>query len=368
MEQILAGLGNRVFLLNNVHEDEPVLFETRWTLSYLRGPLARPEIERLMHGRKAAPDAPVAAPAKPPAEAAAAAPPVLPPEVVQYFVPLSSGVLHYEPRVLGAAEVMFTDSKLGLNEVRDVLYAAPVTDSPVPVDWSSAEAVETPIDSLEKQPAEGATFADLPAAAAKPKNYPAWQKSFALWLYQTQTLELFRSPSLKEVSKIGESERDFRIRLQQRAREERDARAEALRKQFAPKLQALNDRLMRARHKLEQEQAQAQQQTLQSAISIGASILGAFMGRKTMSAANVGRLGTAARQVSRIGKERGDVTMASESVESLTAQIQALEEDFSQQVAAFDTAIDPQTETLERLAVKPKKTGIQVKLLALAWL
>jgi hypothetical protein len=249
-----------------------------------------------------------------------------------------------------------------------VLYAAPVTDSPVPVDWSSAEAVETPIDSLEKQPAEGATFADLPAAAAKPKNYPAWQKSFALWLYQTQTLELFRSPSLKEVSKIGESERDFRIRLQQRAREERDARAEALRKQFAPKLQALNDRLMRARHKLEQEQAQAQQQTLQSAISIGASILGAFMGRKTMSAANVGRLGTAARQVSRIGKERGDVTMASESVESLTAQIQALEEDFSQQVAAFDTAIDPQTETLERLAVKPKKTGIQVKLLALAWL
>jgi DNA-binding ferritin-like protein len=82
----------------------------------------------------------------------------------------------------------------------------------------------------------------------------------------------------------------------------------------------------------------------------------------------VGRLGTAARQVSRIGKERGDVTMASESVESLTAQIQALEEDFSQQVAAFDTAIDPQTETLERLAVKPKKTGIQVKLLALAWL
>jgi hypothetical protein len=48
MEQILAGLGNRVFLLNNVHEDAPEVFQTRWTLSYLRGPLTRTQIKQLM--------------------------------------------------------------------------------------------------------------------------------------------------------------------------------------------------------------------------------------------------------------------------------------------------------------------------------
>ena len=52
MEQLLAGLGNRVFLLNNVHEDEPEVFQTRWTLSYLRGPLTRAQIKRLMDPRK----------------------------------------------------------------------------------------------------------------------------------------------------------------------------------------------------------------------------------------------------------------------------------------------------------------------------
>ena len=48
MEQTLAGLGNRIFLMNNVHEDEPVVFETRWCLSYLRGPLTRTQIKALM--------------------------------------------------------------------------------------------------------------------------------------------------------------------------------------------------------------------------------------------------------------------------------------------------------------------------------
>ncbi|MCA9195081.1 MAG: ATP-binding protein, partial [Planctomycetales bacterium] len=41
MEQTLAALGNRVFLMNNVHDDFPTIFQSRWALSYLRGPLSR---------------------------------------------------------------------------------------------------------------------------------------------------------------------------------------------------------------------------------------------------------------------------------------------------------------------------------------
>ena len=47
MEEILAGLGKRVFLLHNVHENEPVIFQTRWALSYLRGPMTRDQIKTL---------------------------------------------------------------------------------------------------------------------------------------------------------------------------------------------------------------------------------------------------------------------------------------------------------------------------------
>ena len=51
MEQTLAGLASRMFVMNNVHEDAPVVFESRWALSYLRGPLGRNEIRRLMAGQ-----------------------------------------------------------------------------------------------------------------------------------------------------------------------------------------------------------------------------------------------------------------------------------------------------------------------------
>jgi len=53
MEQTLAGLGNRIFLMNNVHEDAPVVLETRWTMSYLCGPLTRNQIKVLMDPVKA---------------------------------------------------------------------------------------------------------------------------------------------------------------------------------------------------------------------------------------------------------------------------------------------------------------------------
>ena len=57
IERILSGLSSRVFLMNNVHEDHPVVFETRWAMSYLRGPLTRAQIKTLMDARRGAPAA-----------------------------------------------------------------------------------------------------------------------------------------------------------------------------------------------------------------------------------------------------------------------------------------------------------------------
>jgi hypothetical protein len=376
MEQTLAGLGNRVFLLNNVHEDAPVLFETRWTLSYLRGPLARPEIRRLMSGR-AAPAAPVAAPpAAAPAKAAAAsaapstastAAPVLPPEVPQFFIPLTGAVQQYDPGILGAAQVRFADPKLGVDTTSTLIYAAQIADAAVPVDWAKAEALEIALDALSKQPTEGATFSNLPSPAANAKNYTAWQKSFAAWIYQNQTLNLLKSASLGAVSNAGESERDFRIRLQHTAREQRDRKIEELRAEYASKIRALTDRIQRAQMKLEQEKQQATAQTVQTALSVGTSLLGAFMGRKTISATNINRIGTAARSAARTGKERGDVTLAESSVESLQQQLQEMESQLQNEIDSLTAASDPATEQFEALAVRPKKTAISIQLVALVW-
>src|SRR6185295_846379 len=64
MERTLAGLGNRVFLMNNTHEDAPEVFQTRWTLSYLRGPLTRNQIKSLTADKAVPQQASTVEPAK----------------------------------------------------------------------------------------------------------------------------------------------------------------------------------------------------------------------------------------------------------------------------------------------------------------
>src|SRR5262249_10576527 len=139
-----------------------------------------------------------------------------------------------------------------------------------------------------------------------------------------QKLDLFRCASLDQLSKPGELERNFRVRLQQAAREARDRRAEELKGHYAPQLATLAERKRRAEQAVERERSQAQQQTLQTAVSVGSALLGAFLGRKTLSVANLNRAATAARAAGRYRKEAQDVERAGDSVEAVQKQIDDL--------------------------------------------
>ncbi|MFN8885210.1 ATP-binding protein, partial [Gemmatimonas sp.] len=183
MEQTIAGLGKRVFLLHSVHEPAPITFETRWTLSYLAGPMTREQI-RSVTALAPAP-APTAALASAPAlstaatgggfaslDARAAVAPVLPPDVPQYFLPPTrDGALLYNPVVLGLADVSFANAKLGVTEQRRVILMSSVDDGPIALEWDAAERVELEPSALEQRPHDGAAFGALPPVATKARNY-----------------------------------------------------------------------------------------------------------------------------------------------------------------------------------------------------
>ncbi len=390
MEQTLAGLNNRIFLLNNVHEDGTEVFETRWAMSYLRGPLTRTQIKALMTGVKpetepravaqaataaagAAVQPAVAVSPAPVATAAASAAqsrqPVLSPEISQQFLPVRSGAsgsaLIYHPRVIATAEVRFRDKHV--DTIRELTLLAPITDGVVGVDWEQATPIDLPITDLEQQAQPGAEFAELPGPAGKAKSYATWQKDSAAWLYRNQNLELLKSPSLDQASDPGEAERDFRIRLQQTAREKRDQAVEKLRKKYAPKIAAAEEKLRRAQQAVEREAEQARGQKMQTAISFGATLLSSFMGRKTVSMSTLGRATTAVRGVGRSMKEGQDVDRAQETVEAVNQQLAQLDADFKSETQVIEKSFDSQTESLETVTLKPKKADIAVKLLTLAW-
>jgi len=378
MEQTLAGLGNRVFLLNNVHEDAPEVFQTRWTLSYLRGPLTRTQIKMLMDPVKREPlnvkreTSDTSRSALSTQSSALQARPMLPPDVPQHFISVrgsqpSGSALIYQPMLLGAAQVRVSDSKAGVDVTQDATVLAPISDSAVTVDWDQAVVAGLALADLESAPSGSAQFGAVPSPASKAKSYETWNREFSGWLFRNQKVDLFKSPSTKEVSKPGESERDFRVRLQQSGREARDKQSDSLRQKYAPKIAALQDRIRRAGQMVERQQAESRSSQMQAAISVGASILGAFLGRKTISASNIGRATTAIRGAGRAIKESKDVGQAEENVSALQQQLADLESQFKVETDALAAATDPLSEQLETVSLKPTKANIAVKLVALAW-
>jgi hypothetical protein len=370
MERTLAGLGKRVFLMRNVNEDHPAVFTTRWVLSYLAGPLTREQIKQLMASRKAAP-ATTAAPSPSPQTIAAApvaprpavpsGPPVVPAGTQQFFLPAGgAGEVTYLPRVIGAADLAYTNARYGVQENRRVVRMCAIDDGPVPVDWASSTPVDLDVGALGKVGQSGASYGELPAPAANAKNYAEWGKLLARWIRGSEVLTLYRSPALKLVSRPGESERDFRIRLQQSSREGRDEQVDALRKRYAGRIDTLHERLRRAEQSVAREHEQASQQKWNAASSVGQTVLGALFGRKL----SVSRAGSS---FGRMQKETSDVARAEENVAALHAQLAELEAELGREVDAIASGYDALAETLDPVEIASKTGDVHVHFVGLAW-
>lgn len=374
LEKLLSSLRSRIFLMSNVHRGALEVFETRWALSYLSGPLTRAQIKTLMEAKKkqavAAVTAGGAAP-PPPVRAAAAignARPVLPPDIEQHFLPVRAmGGVTYQPVLFGVAQVRFTDTKTKVDFVREVKYCTLVEDGPVPVNWEQAEELDIEVSELENAPVESASFAELPPAAGKAKSYATWNREFANWLFATQKLEILRSANLNQSSNPGESERDFRVRLSNAAHEARDQAVAALRQKYGPKLAMFEERARKAQQMLEKQQQEASQAKMQTGLSIATTVLGAIMGRGFMTKSAMSGMGSAARTLGKTSREGQDVDRAEDNLHAVLEQKTQLEQQMQEEITALASQFDTLNEKFESLVIVPKKTNIQIRLFSLCW-
>ncbi len=370
VEQMLAGLGNRVFILHNTHEDHPVSFQTRWVMSYLRGPLAREQVKVLMDPVRSnfAPRSETSA-----QNSAAGQPPVLPPEIKSLFVPVRGEravdqELLLMPAVLGAATVHIAHKQLGIDQVLELLVTLSIPADAAALSWDAAKPLDFKFHELQSVAPTEAYFAELPAHILKPRALAALEKSFAIWLHTTQKIDLLRSPSSGKPSRPGESERDFRIRLALEGREERDHKIQALREKYAVKIQALEGRLKAAEEAVEREKAEAKDKKFQSFISFGMAILTGVFGRRKISATTMGRAATAARGMSRTLKAGDDLQRAELKREERQEELENMRQELEQSVQELRSTIDPLHEQLEQLTLRPRKTDCTVNNVGLIWL
>jgi hypothetical protein len=373
VDRILSSLAKRVFLLHDIHEKGLVTFQTRWTMSYLRGPLSRDQIRALTPQPSDAASvqpSPEAAQRPPKAAAAGSADraPVVPPGIEQFFIPAAAASKNvvYSPVVLGAARVAFTDAKLGIDASRDLVYSAPIEDGAVAVDWAKSTRLDVAVSELRRAADAGASFTPLPAAASNAKNYAVWEKSFKQWLAQNERVEVLRHRESGLTSRPDESEGDFKVRVQDASRTSRDQAVDEVRRKYVARQDALAEKLRRAEAAVARETEQSSQQKLQTVVSLGATLFGALLGRKAINAGTLGRATTAARGVGRSMKEAGDIQRASETVEAIRAQAKELDDQIREETQAIAANFE-RAPVLERATLLPKRGQVTVQLLALGW-
>ncbi len=370
MEEILAGLGKRVFLMHNVHEREPVIFHTRWAMSYLRGPLTRQQIKQLMQDRKTPPEEQTTAAQAKPAAQAEASRPLLAPDVPQVFLPHRDATrdVVYEPSLIGVGQVQFVDrGTKAVKHEEEIVLLQDLDDNIMSLDWERAEALALDSSDLESDPRDDASFAAVPKQAGSGKNYVKWRKAFADTLYRTRSFDMYKSPTFREISNPGESERDFRIRLSDMAHKRRDIEIEKLRKKYAIKIERVEERVRKAGLKVDKEKEQVSSQKMNTAISFGTTLLSAFLGRKKLSLGTLGRATTAARGVSRTAKESQDVGRAQADLEALEEKLAALNEELEDEIGELEDRFDPMSEELQTVSLRPRRADVEVRLVALAW-
>lgn len=393
MERLLSALGNRIFLMNNVHNSEPTLFQTRWAMSFLAGPLARGQLSRLMEDRKQRAKSPVAEAAVIDQSAATAdtATPdtatdnraasmtatagdkraILPPELMERFVvterPVSPGYRGvYRPALFAQAAAHYVRSAAKVDLWRDCygLLSGPVAaDSAA---WpSSLWLAEPPPTQAEPEPDMG--FEPLPTGitSAGLKKLDSQLKDY---LYRHHPLQLYRSPLLKQFASPGSSQGAARVELGQQLRELRDRETDRIRSRYVSKFKSLENKIYTAQERVEREKAMLKQTSLSSVINLGTSVLGTFLGNKVSSRSVTTKTGSLLRGASQAAKKKSDTDRAEDALLRLQEELQQLEQEAQSEIDQLAEVYDVHRLELEVVTVPMRKTDFHAKPLVLFWL
>ncbi|MCB0745330.1 MAG: ATP-binding protein, partial [Ignavibacteriae bacterium] len=249
IDRLLSNLDKRVFLLHNVNEPHPVIFNTRWAMSYLRGPLTRTQIKDLMNTEK--PSAPSIIADTTSVSVDSINVSSLPKSIKPLFfkreiAETDIASTQFKPYLIAQADIRFYDRTKKIDLQKTAKFLVPITKEVISVKWNEGYEADFDENLLQKNSTLNLPFAELPAAAKNEKNFSTWENFFEDYLTNEYYLELYSSSELKETSKPNESVRDFKIRLSQITREQRDSEMEKLKDSYQRKIKTIESRIQRA--------------------------------------------------------------------------------------------------------------------------
>jgi hypothetical protein len=391
MEAKLAALGNRVFLMNNVHGNKPVVFQSRWAMSYLRGPLTRDQVKTLMDPLRkefatsspasskhettttapgsavgSASRSPDAAPVRAASSAGSTNRPILPAAIREQFLSVTGRIpdgyqLQYRPGLLGKGKLHYVQASNSIDVWQDTILVQPIHDSPPDDIWDGATVLSAP-PAADAQPDDSGAFADVPTELAREKSYPIFQRQLSDHLYRTAALQLFACQASDQYSQPGEKREDFRTRLQPILAQRRDAVRKQTEDQFGKKLDAIAGRLQVA-----EARASAQKwQFFSKLAGFVWVIVDAVLRMKGMGGR--GRARSPEVALRGVATEKGQQATAQASFDQLAKMKSDLEQERDKSLADIDARYNADTLAITPFELKPRKGDITVDHVSLLWL
>ncbi len=414
-DDLISRLGKRVFLLHNVHEKHPLLFQTRWAMNYLAGPLTRLQLKTLNALVGAGEIRPASGQPRPAAEASlpegkaspggtpfeaaavsrkAASPeeppapdlpgteshPAVPARTMEYFLPnnltltqaaktagrtlpadaRAVGML-YRPVLLAQAEVRFLQRKYNLDyeSIRAALVEEP--DPRGVVRWD--DWLVEPFDErhFDRRPIPGARFASLEAPLNDARTLKSLQSDFTDWIYRTLTVNVRANDRLKVYAGPQVSAAEFREMCAREARAKRDAELEKTAARFERKIASLRSKLAREERELREDEADLQQRKMEEWGTHAENLLGLFGGRKR-------RLTTSLSKRRMTERAKADVEESIEAIADYKQQIADLEAEKAQALQDINDKWAELVGEASEIPVTPYKKDILVTLFGVAWM
>jgi len=358
IRETLSNLKKRTFFLKSAHLEDIRLFSTRWVLSYLKGPLKKDEIAKLMANKKASLNTQMqSALATPKEQESEFVDTLVLDGINERFEVDISGKHRYFGTVAASVSLHFSDARRGLEFEREKEIFIDI-ENLQDCSWDNKEELEEPLESFPTRKPKEAKFKPLPDFILEDKGLKRCKRELINELYRDEKLELYRSKKLRLESKVNESYEEFVVRIQDILKEKKEEALQELKSRYEKKFERLEAQLNRAKAQVEKEKAD---QT-NSFISAGISILSAFFGRSSAS-----KIGTAVSKSSRVLKERGDLSRAEQKVEDILEKIEELEMELEEKIEEIDEKYSLENYPIDTIFIKPKKSLIEVKEIALLW-
>ena len=378
VDATISGLGKREFLLHSTRSSNPVVFGTRWAMSYLRGPLSREQIGRLMEGvPREAPEAPEQAPpaAAPSADHALAAPEVATGIPVYYLDPAAEwagnvganpGGTELQAAVALRVNLLYDESAADLRHQEEwEAILLPIDGDPDPA--SALPVDHDPRDFRAERP-EGTHFRLPDAPLDQSRFWSGLKTRLKDHLYRTRSVEIFRNAELKLYSRVGETREGFAERCRAAADRAEDDAAAKLSKRFEARIERAKDQLAKAQDRLVELEADTRARRSQELLAGAGDLLSAFLGGRRRARSLASKINRAASRRSMTSRTAQRKDSAENRVEEKVDALESLEQDLADALIEIDEEWTEKADAIEVVQVGLEKTDVTVDQIALVWI